>query len=595
MNSSPGAGPTFFDTPLRTARNLRTRDQKRRHIRQTIDVNGFNWLVWAVAASGFFTDSYNLFATNVILPSLGFVYWPESSSLWRETLINCVTLAGAAVGQLVFGYLADRYGRTRLYGIELVIVIFSTIGVASSATGYNGSMSLLVWFTAWRFVMGLGIGAEYPLSAVITAEWAPTGARARMMAAVFLMQPVGQLVAQLSGRLRSVCGRNMAMGYRRWRDSRSVSHRVSVLIQDPGLYDLDVKNQGDRALKNTDSLYPSATNLPYQDVPLLPLPTPAIQGDQALPRQFSRDDIHDYFWKQGNWRYLLGTSACWFLVDFAFFGLGIGNPRTLAKIWTPPDRTIRDIVPTWVIDPSMPPNNSTSVNPSIFDVLEQGAKQSIITVSIGSILGSILFIKFADYIPRKQFLLWSFLWLAVLFTITGGSFFGLFRTNISAITIILIAICYFSFNLGANTLTFIIPAEIFPTRYRCTCHGISAAAGKLGSVFIQAILPSMSFGGVNANNPTSNLLGVVFIIFGFIMGLGAFFAWAWIPEVQNKRDDEGGLKLPSKTLEDLGEGLRKADHDGQIIGFRRKLAGVFRSRQIGSRSGRDKRSNVLNE
>jgi len=150
--------------------SFETRDQKRRHIRKTIDTNGFNWLVWAVAASGFFTDSYNLFATNVILPSLAFVYWPDQSTLWRETLINCMTLAGSVVGQLIFGYLADRFGRTRLYGIELLIVTFCTIGVSSSATGYGDSMSILVWLVAWRFVMGLGIGAEYPLSAVITAE-----------------------------------------------------------------------------------------------------------------------------------------------------------------------------------------------------------------------------------------------------------------------------------------------------------------------------------------------------------------------------------------------------------------------------------------
>lgn len=81
-----------------------------------------------------------------------------------------MTLAGSAVGQLVFGYLADKFGRTRLYGVELVIVIFCTIGVSSAANGYSGSMQILVWIAAWRFVMGVGIGAEYPLSAVLTAE-----------------------------------------------------------------------------------------------------------------------------------------------------------------------------------------------------------------------------------------------------------------------------------------------------------------------------------------------------------------------------------------------------------------------------------------
>jgi len=297
-------------------------------------------------------------------------------------------------------------------------------------------------------------------------------ARARMMAAVFFMQPVGQLVAQLVGLFvllgynhsydlsnctsRTDCGAYLDRIWRWVTGVGAIPALLAIvfrfLIKDSGLYDLDVKNEGDRAVRNTDNLYPRAPNLAQQDISLLPLPSPAIQADEALPRQFSRDDIYDYFWMQGNGRYLLGTSACWFLVDFAFFGLGIGSPRTLAKIWTPPGRTIRQNVPTWVIDPSMPPNNSTSLNPSIFDVLEQEAKQSIITVSIGSLLGSILFIKFADYIPRKQFLLWSFLWLAVLFAITGASFFGLFQTNLYVITIVLIALCYFSFNFGESLI-----------------------------------------------------------------------------------------------------------------------------------------------
>jgi MFS transporter, PHS family, inorganic phosphate transporter len=146
-----------------------TNDDKREQICRDIDNNGFDWQIWAVAASGFFTDSYNLFATNVILPCLAYVYWPDDNSD-NETRINIVTLVGSCLGQLIFGFLADRYGRRKLYGFELIVVIFGTLGVAQSSAGYNGSMSILSWMMFWRFFVGLGIGAEYPLSAVITAE-----------------------------------------------------------------------------------------------------------------------------------------------------------------------------------------------------------------------------------------------------------------------------------------------------------------------------------------------------------------------------------------------------------------------------------------
>jgi PHS family inorganic phosphate transporter-like MFS transporter len=70
---------------------------------------------------------------------------------------------GSVVGQVLFGYLADRFGRTRLYGIELVLVIVSTIGVATSSHGY-GDISFLGLFIWWRFVMGIGMLHPRPRS-----------------------------------------------------------------------------------------------------------------------------------------------------------------------------------------------------------------------------------------------------------------------------------------------------------------------------------------------------------------------------------------------------------------------------------------------
>jgi MFS family permease len=78
------------------------------------------------------------------MASISFVYFPHAK--WPSLLINAVTLLGSIVGQLLFGYLADRYGRTKLYGIELVLVIVSTIGVATSSFGF-GNMSFLGSFT----------------------------------------------------------------------------------------------------------------------------------------------------------------------------------------------------------------------------------------------------------------------------------------------------------------------------------------------------------------------------------------------------------------------------------------------------------------
>ncbi len=51
---------------------------------------------------------YNLFASNVILASISFVYFPTDK--WPATVINISTLLGSVIGQLSFGYFADRWG-----------------------------------------------------------------------------------------------------------------------------------------------------------------------------------------------------------------------------------------------------------------------------------------------------------------------------------------------------------------------------------------------------------------------------------------------------------------------------------------------------
>jgi MFS transporter, PHS family, inorganic phosphate transporter len=101
---------------------------------------------------------------------IAYVYWNQDVSSIRETSINIATLAGTLIGQVLFGVLADKNGRKRMYGVELVVIITATLGVAMCSTGAHHSMSAFAWLIWWRIVVGLGVGADYPLSAIITSE-----------------------------------------------------------------------------------------------------------------------------------------------------------------------------------------------------------------------------------------------------------------------------------------------------------------------------------------------------------------------------------------------------------------------------------------
>lgn len=306
----------------------------------------------------------------------------------------------------------------------------------------------------------------------------------------------------------------------------------------------------------------------------------------------------------------------WFILDIGFYGFSLDNRTTLADMWAttsrvPLDSNLRcwtsqlpggagnSTVPGWMGQlPAWQTDNTEPCN-TIYEVLLEQAKQYLLTVSIASIAGSSCFIFFANKIPRRQFLTFSFIALALLFMVTGGVFYGVNHTSASPATILFVGICHFMFNFGkscdtapdhpspadaspsvtgANTLTFIIPAEIFPTSYRCTCHGISAAAGKVGSI-IALLLVYL----INNSYSVANRQGLVFLLFGFVMGFGAIFSWAYIPDVQRRVPvDADGRKtrLETKNLEDLGEGREKARMENEVITAREKWS-EFRRRRRG--------------
>lgn len=92
---------------------------------------------------------------------IGYVYRPIGSSPTPALLPNqdlglkVATPVGTLGGQLLFGWLADVYGRKRMYGIELMIIIIATIGQA--VAGRGPGVSILGVLIFWRFLMGLGI------------------------------------------------------------------------------------------------------------------------------------------------------------------------------------------------------------------------------------------------------------------------------------------------------------------------------------------------------------------------------------------------------------------------------------------------------
>jgi PHS family inorganic phosphate transporter-like MFS transporter len=86
---------------------------------------------------------------------LGIVYWKAGKMPTNsDTAIKVATSGGTVVGQLGFGALADIVGRKRMYGLELIIIIFATL--AQSLSSNSQSMNIVGVIIFWRVIMGIG-------------------------------------------------------------------------------------------------------------------------------------------------------------------------------------------------------------------------------------------------------------------------------------------------------------------------------------------------------------------------------------------------------------------------------------------------------
>lgn len=154
-------------------------NERRRLALAEIDKAPFGWYhvrAIVVAGIGFFTDAYDIFAINLVTAMLGVVYWQDAKDQKKagtipehsDTAIKVATSGGTVIGQVAFGAAADLVGRKRMYGLELILIIFATLAQALSSD--SPSISIVGVIIFWRVLMGIGIGGDYPLSSIITSE-----------------------------------------------------------------------------------------------------------------------------------------------------------------------------------------------------------------------------------------------------------------------------------------------------------------------------------------------------------------------------------------------------------------------------------------
>ena len=141
-----------------------------------------------ISGMGFFTDAYDLFVISTVA-ALVKTQWHLSTT--QTSWVTGSAILAAFVGALCFGRIADLLGRKSVYVLVALIMIVGAL-TSAFATGF-------IWLVIARFVLGLGIGGDYPVSAVLMSEYANRDDRGRLVGLVFSMQALGLVVGPLVG------------------------------------------------------------------------------------------------------------------------------------------------------------------------------------------------------------------------------------------------------------------------------------------------------------------------------------------------------------------------------------------------------------
>jgi putative MFS transporter len=142
------------------------------------------WTYLAIIGLGYFFTFYDITDIGFAIPAINTQFHLSSTeSLFAALAIG---LIGYIVGSLAIGALADRYGRFRLLLVTILLTAIGSFGDAASQG--------IVTLTLFRFITGMGVGADLNLVSTYVGELSPAARRGRISVFTFLIGIIGQAV-----------------------------------------------------------------------------------------------------------------------------------------------------------------------------------------------------------------------------------------------------------------------------------------------------------------------------------------------------------------------------------------------------------------
>lgn len=460
-------------------------------------VQKFHWGSVITTGMGFFTDAYDLFIIGTVTTMLRHLWNIGTTEL---SLLNSASLLSAAIGSLVFGWLMDRYGRKLMYGVEAVLLI---VGALASACAPD-----FAWLLAARLLLGIGVGGDYPASAVIISEFANRPNRGRLIATVFAMQGLGLVTGPLVAMIVLTAGFKAAVAWRVLLGLGAIPAALAFFLRRrmPETPRFLLHVRGDAA--ETQHVVDRMSGR-HGSTRIEPSTRPAYRIRSTS------------FFDPPFFRRLVGATVAWCLVDIVFYGNGISSHMILQTL-----------------------------NPSA-DLI-RSTKTQLLLFAATALPGYIVAALLVDTLGRKV-IQW------VGFAITGCAYLTLDMVprmlQDHALFLVMYGLSYFFIEFGPNSTTFIYPSEIFPTHLRGRGHGVAAAGGKLGA-FVAAfmipwLLPRMG-------------LGTIFGVLGVLSLLGVWVTVQFLPEPRRRALEELNGRLGSDRVHETYTRILESIHEESL-------------------------------
>lgn len=418
-------------------------------------LNSFHKKLTVYSAGGPFLDGY-------VLSIIGVVMVPMSSALQLDAfwsgLIAASALIGVFLGGFLGGWFTDKFGRKVLYLVDLIAIVAFSV----AQFWVESAMALFIW----RLLIGIAVGADYPIATAFLAEFLPRKHRGPLLAGLVMMWFVGAAAAYLVGDL-----------ILRFMDSPDAWRWVLASALVPGALFLMARagtpesprwllNKG--RVEEADRIIKTVYGPQYS---VADLPEPPVERKVSVWALF-----HSGYGKR-----------MWFVTIF----------------WT------CAIVPIFAI---------YSFAPVVLEALKltgDWATFGSVVITMLFVVGCYLATLLINSMGRRRMLLHSFLWSSVALALLG-----LFP-DAGPLTVLFLFSAYAVIIGGAQVLEYVYPNELFPTEIRASAVGLGTSLSRVGAAIGTYLVPT-SLETIGIGNTMLVAAGISLI--------GAWSAWAMAPE-----------------------------------------------------------------